>query len=93
MYKLVFENLFLKDGIRRKDNVINIFLDNYSNRVLNFSSYIASKNTHVGTQTYSLTKHNIQTFTAGNNYRIIIARGKEENVKNHKKLNINLSLI
>ena len=44
------ENLFLKDEIRRKDKVINILLDNFSNRIPEHSD-ITSKNTEVSTQT------------------------------------------
>ena len=58
------ENLFLKDKIRRKDKVMNILLDNFSNCVPEHSSYITSKNTKVSTQTEHQTKNNIQIFTA-----------------------------
>ena len=45
------ENLFLKDEIRRKDKVINILLDNFSNRLPEDTNYITFKNTDVSTQT------------------------------------------
>ena len=76
------ENLFLKDEIRRKDEVINILLDNFSNRAPEHSIYITSKNTEVSTQTDQQNINNIQTSTASNNHR------EKENDKNHKKLNI-----
>ena len=38
------ENLFLKGEIRRKDKVIKILLDNFSNRAPEHSNYITSKN-------------------------------------------------
>ena len=71
------ENLFLKDEIRRKDKVINILLDNFSNRVPEHSNYITSKITEVSTQTENQTKNNIQISTAGNNPRTIIASEKK----------------
>ena len=83
------ENLFLKDGIRRKDTVVNTLLDNISNRVPEHSNYIMSKNTDVSTQTEHRTKNSIQTSTAGNNHCTIIAGEKKKKDKNRKKLNIN----
>ena len=82
------ENLFFKDEIRRKDKVINILLDNFSNRVTEHSNYITFKNTEVSTQTEHQTRNNIQISTAGKNHRTIIASEKK-NDKNHEKLNIN----
>ena len=76
------ENLFLKDEIRRKDKVIKILLDNFSNHVLEHSNYITSKNTEVSTQTDQQNINNIQTSTASSNHR------EKENDKNHNKLNI-----
>ena len=38
------ENLFLKGEIRRKDKVIKILLDKFSNRAPEHSNYITSKN-------------------------------------------------
>ena len=38
------ENLFLKGEIRRKDKVIKILLDNFSNRAPEHLNYITSKN-------------------------------------------------
>ena len=74
--------MFLKDEIRRKDKVIKILLDNFSNHVLEHSNYITSKNTEVSTQTDQQNINNIQTSTASSNHR------EKENDKNHKKLNI-----
>ena len=71
------ENFFLKDKIRRKDKVINILLDNFSNRVPEHSNYITSKNTEVGTQTEHQTKNNILISIGGNNHRIITASEKK----------------
>ena len=62
----------------KMNKVINILLDNFSNRVPENSTYITSKNTEVSTQT----DINIQTSTASSNHR------EKENDKNHKKLNI-----
>ena len=67
----------MKDEIRRKDKVINILLDNFSNRVPEHSNYITSKITEVSTQTENQTKNNIQISTAGNNPRTIIANEKK----------------
>ena len=74
--------MFLKDQIIRKDKVINTLLDNFSNRVPEYSNYITSKNTEVSTQTDQQDKNNIQTFIASSNHR------EKENDKNHKKLDI-----
>ena len=74
--------MFLKDEIRRKDKVIKILLDNFSNHVLEHSNYITSKNTEVSTQTDQQNINNIQTSTASSNHR------EKENDKNHNKLNI-----
>ena len=43
------ENWFLKDEMRRKDKVINILLDNFSNHVPEHSNYIMSRNIEVST--------------------------------------------
>ena len=67
---------------------LNILLDNFPNRVLEYSNYITSKNTEVSTKTDQETKNITQASTAIANHRIIIASGKE-NDKKHKKLNIN----
>ena len=48
------ENLFLEYEIRSKDKVVNIILDNFSNRVPEHSNYIRSKNTEVSTQKPSI---------------------------------------
>ena len=45
------KDLFWKNEIRRKYKVINILLDNFSNRVPEDSNYLTSKNTEVSTQT------------------------------------------
>ena len=81
------ENLFLKDEIRRKNKVINILLDNFSNRVPEHSNYITSKNTEISTQTDQQNINNIQTSTARSNHRTAIT-GEKENDKNHIKPNI-----
>ena len=67
---------------------LNILLDNFSNRVLEYSNYITSENTEVSTKTNKEAKNITQASTAITNHRIIIASGKK-NDKNHKKLNIN----
>ena len=74
--------MFLKDKIRRKGKIINILLDNFSNREPEHSMYIISKDTAVSTQMDQQTINNIQTSTVSSNYR------EKENDKNHKKLNI-----
>ena len=71
------ENFFLKDEIRRKDKVINILLDNFSNRVPEHSNHVTSKNTEVSTQTKHQTKSNILVSIGGNNHRIITASEKK----------------
>ena len=71
------ENWFLKDEIKRKEKVINILLDNFSNCVPEHVNYITSKNTEVSTQTEHQTKNNIQISTAGNNHRTITASEKK----------------
>ena len=68
----------MKDEIRRKYKVINILLDNFSNRVTEHSNYITSKNTEVSTQNEHQTKNNIQISTAGKNHPTIIASEKKE---------------
>ena len=68
----------MKDEIRRKYKVINILLDNFSNRVTEHSNYITSKNTEVSTQNEHQTKNNIQISTAGKNHRTIIASEKNK---------------
>ena len=65
------ENLFLKDEIRRKDKVINILLDNFSNRVPEDCNYITFKNTEVSIQTDQQNVNNIQTSTASSNHRTV----------------------
>ena len=77
------ENLFLKDEIRRKDKVINILLDNFSNRVPEHSNLLTSKNTEVSTQTDPQTINNIQISTASSNHRTVTTSEKG-NAKNHK---------
>ena len=79
--------MFLKDEIRRKDKVINILSDNFSNRVPEDSNYITSKNTGLSTQTDQQNINNIQTSTASSNHCTVITSEKE-NDKNHKKPNI-----
>ena len=78
----------MKDEIRQKDKVINILLENLSNRVPEYSYYMTSKNTEVNTQTDQQTKNNIQAFIASNNHYTKTASANENN-KNQKKLNIN----
>ena len=68
----------MKDEIRRKYKVINILLDNFSNRVTEHSNYITSKNTEVSTQNEHQTKNNIQIPTAGKNHPTIIASEKKK---------------
>ena len=79
--------MFLKDEIRRKDKVINILLDNFSNRVPEYPTFITSKNTKVNNQTDRQNMNNIQTSTVSSNHHTVITSEKE-NDKNHKKLNI-----
>ena len=78
----------MKDEIRSKYNVINIFFQNFSNRVQKRSNYITSKNTEVSTYTDQQIKNKYTDIQASNNHRTIIVCGKESN-KNYKKLNIN----
>ena len=68
----------MKDEIRRKDKVINISLNNFSNRVPEHSNYVKSKNTEASTQTGHQTKNNLQIITAGNNHHTIIASEKKK---------------
>ena len=77
------ENLFLKDEIRRKNKVINILLDNFSNRAPEHSNLLTSKNTEVSTQTDPQTINNIQMSTASSNQRTVTTSEKG-NAKNHK---------
>ena len=79
--------MFLKDEIGRKDKVINILLDSFSNHVPEHSNSTTFKNTDVTTQTKHQTESNIQISTAVSNHRTIIA--SEKSGKNQKKLNIN----
>ena len=72
----------MKDEIRRKDKVINIFLENFSNRLPEDSNYITFKNTEVSTQTDQQNINNIQTSTASSNHHTVITSEKE-NDKNH----------
>ena len=67
----------MRDKIRRKDEVINILLDNFSNCLPEHLNYITSKNTDVSTQTDHQTKNNTQISTAGNNHRTLIASEKK----------------
>ena len=82
--------MLLKDEIRRKDKVIDILFENFSNCVAERSNYITSKNAEVSTQTDQQTKNDIQTYTANNNHRTVIASTKE-NGKNRKKSSILIS--
>ena len=87
------ENLCLNDEIRRKDKVIKVLLENFSNRVPEHSNYITSKNTEISIQTDQQTKNNIQSSTTSStiiakwHHSTILATAKE-NDKNQKKLNI-----
>ena len=78
----------MKDEIRSKYNVINIFFQNFSNRVQKRSNYITSKNTEVSTYTDQQIKNKYTDIQSSNNHHTIIVCGKESN-KNYKKLNIN----
>ena len=83
LHQLENENLCLKDEVRRKDKVIKVLLENFSNRVPEHSNYITSKNTEVSIQTDQQTKNNIQSSTTSStiiakwHHSTILATAKE----------------